>query len=79
MDAKCTPEKQGPEDGVSIDLVLPGGTNINVKMAGPTLQALCTLLNQLREHATWGPVPSVNEATIFGEEIKKESAKHSVH
>ena len=44
---------------LSLDLVLPGGANINLKMAGPTLQAMCLLLNQLREHAAWGEVPKV--------------------
>lgn len=79
MDAKCTPEKQGSEDGVSLDLVLPGGANINVKMAGPTLQALCALLNQLREHAVWGAVPSVAEAATRGADNIKEGIKPSVH
>ena len=79
MDAKCTPEKQGLEDGVSLDLVLPGGANLNVKMAGPTLQALCALLNQLREHAVWGPVPSVSKASTANVEIKKEGDKPLMH
>jgi hypothetical protein len=80
MDAKCTPEKQGLEDGVSLDLVLPGGANINVKMAGSTLQAMCILLNQLREHAAWGEVPSVSQVAIHGaDNLKDRTAKPSVH
>lgn len=79
MDAKCTPEKQGLEDGVSLDLVLPGGANINVKMAGPTLQALCTLLNQLREHAVWGPIPLVGGTSTISAEAKKEDNKPLIH
>ena len=79
MNAKYTPEKQGLEDGVSLDLVLPGGANINVKMAGPTLQALCALLNQLRVHAVWGAVPSVGEASTRDADNIKEGAKPSVH
>lgn len=79
MDAKCTPEKQGVEDGVSLDLVLPGGANLNVKMAGPTLQALCALLNQLREHAKWGDVPLVVKSTTGVEIPVQEGKKPSVH
>ena len=66
MDVKCAFEKQGDEDLLSLDLVLPGGANINLKMAGPTLQAMCLLLNQLREHAAWGDVPQVQEVATTG-------------
>ena len=79
MDAKCTLEKQGLEDALSLDLVLPGGANINLKMAGPTLQAMCTLLDQLRGHAAWGEVPEVVEAIAGGEENKNGGNKPLVH
>ena len=79
MDAKCQLEKQGLEDALSLDLVLPGGANINLKMAGPTLQAMCALLNQLREHAQWGEVPAVFEAIALGEDGKQEGDKPLVH
>jgi hypothetical protein len=75
---KCSFEKQDSEDMLSLDLVLPGGANINLKMAGPTLQAMCLLLNQLREHATWGDVPQVMEAVESAED-EQEGAKPSVH
>lgn len=78
VDANCTLEKQGLEDGMSLDLVLPGGANINVKMAGPTLHAMCALLNQLREHASWGEVPLMREAVAGGQDVK-EGHKPSVH
>ena len=78
IDAKCTLEKQGQEDALSLDLVLPGGANINLKMAGPTLQAMCGLLNQLREHAQWGEAPQVIESSEVTE-LAKESKKPSVH
>ncbi len=41
--------REGCQDCVAA--LLDGGANINLKMAGPTLQAMCLLLNQLREHA----------------------------
>jgi hypothetical protein len=72
MDVKCSLEKQDSEDMLLLDLVLPGGANINLKMAGPTLQAMCLLLNQLRVHASWGDVPQVQEvATTATEELEK--------
>jgi len=74
MDVKCALEKQGLEDVLSLDLVLPGGANINLKMAGQTLQAMCLLLNQLREYAAWGDVPQVREA-IVGNSPEGDSAK----
>jgi hypothetical protein len=79
MDAKCTLDKQDLEDALSLDLVLPGGANINVKMAGSTLQAMCTLLNQLREHAAWGEVPQVIEANLVKQDTVTEGKKPSVH
>jgi hypothetical protein len=79
MDAKCKLEKQGLEDALSLDLVLPGGANINLKMAGPTLQAMCALLNQLREHAQWGEVPEVLEAVAPSKDGKQEGNKPLVH
>jgi hypothetical protein len=74
IDVKCALEKQGEEDLLSLDLVLPGGANINLKMARPTLEAMCLLLNQLREHAGWGEVPQVQEVAntpASGEDTKK--------
>ncbi|QWC96193.1 hypothetical protein G6733_05560 [Polynucleobacter paneuropaeus] len=73
MDVKCTLEKQGLEDLLSMDLVLPGGANINLKMAGPTLQAMCVLLNQLREHALWGEVPQVLDVAISGSNTETDT------
>jgi len=64
MDVKCFLEKQELEDVLSLDLVLPGSANINLKLAGQTLHAMCSLLNQLREHAAWGDVPQVQDAAV---------------
>jgi hypothetical protein len=79
MDVKCSLEKHEQEDVLSLDLVLPGGANINLKMAGPTLQAMCALLNQLREHAQWGEVPVVLEAAVAKQDLESESKKPLVH
>jgi hypothetical protein len=79
MDAKCTLDRQGLEDALSLDLVLPAGANSNLKMAGPTLQAMGALLNQLREHAQWGEVPQVIEANLVKQDAVTESKKPSIH
>jgi hypothetical protein len=78
MDVKCSFEKQDSEDMLSLDLVLPGGANINLKMAGPTLQAMCLLLNQLREHAAWGDVPPVQDVAATGQ-ASNEAKKPLMH
>ena len=45
----------GQEEAVlSLDFSLPGGANLNLKLDSNTLQAMCTLLDQLREQAKWG-------------------------
>jgi len=79
MDVKCSFEKQGLEDGLSLDLVLPGGANINLKMAGATLQAMCLLLNQLREHASWGAVPQVHDVATTTPTDTDKSTKPLMH
>jgi hypothetical protein len=79
MDVKCALEKQGLEDILSLDLLLPGGANINLKMAGSILQAVCVLLNQLREHAAWGDMPKLvdnNTAVIQTEKSDKTPSFH---
>ncbi|MBU3615435.1 hypothetical protein ICN46_11090 [Polynucleobacter sp. Latsch14-2] len=42
------------DDNLSIDFTLPGGANINLKLAGNILQTMCVLLDQLRQQAGWG-------------------------
>ena len=67
MDVTCALTKNGEklaqisdvndgeiDDNLSLDFVLPGGANINIKLAGNTLQTMCVLLDQLRLQAGWG-------------------------
>jgi hypothetical protein len=79
MDVQCALEKQGSEDVLSLDLVLPGGANINLKMAGTTLQAMCLLLNQLREHASWGSVPQVQDIATAAPVNSDKVSKLLIH
>jgi len=42
------------DDVLSLDFMLPGGANLNLKLAVNLLQAMCVLLDQLRQQAGWG-------------------------
>jgi hypothetical protein len=79
MDVKCSLEKESLEDLLSLDLILPGGANINLKLAGSILHGMCSLLHQLREHASWGDVPLVVDQAANEQKNEKEGIKPSVH
>jgi len=79
IDVKCALEKQGSDEVLSMDLLLPGNANINLKLAGPILQAMCILLSQLREHASWGPVPHVQDVAATAPTNISEGSKSSMH
>jgi hypothetical protein len=42
------------QDIISIDFSLPGGANLNLKLAGTMVRAITLLLDQLRQQAGWG-------------------------
>ena len=44
----------GNQDIISIDFVLPGGANLNLKLASTMVRAINLLLDQLRQQAGWG-------------------------
>lgn len=54
MDAKCEVEKSGEEDVFSLDLVLPGGGNVNLKLATPIMKKVTLLLEEANTQAQWG-------------------------
>lgn len=59
VDVKCSLVKEGLENVLLLDLILPAGGILNLKMAGNTLHAMWVLLNQLSIHANW-VLPSVS-------------------
>ena len=94
MDVTCSLTKNGEKldqmsdarDGeinndLSIDFVLPGGTNINIKIAENTLQTMCVLLGQLRMQAGWGEaiLQSTNSTIEEQNSVAKSNAKISIH
>jgi hypothetical protein len=67
MDVSCSLLQNNASDGsnsnaitdsnhesISIDFVLPGGANLNLKLASNMVRAITLLLDQLRQQAGWG-------------------------
>lgn len=67
MDVSCSLINQGEKlayiqskkddqitDAVSIDFLLPGGANLNLKLPENLLNSVCILLDQLCKNAGWG-------------------------
>ena len=54
MDVKCTMMQVDNIDVLSMDLVLPGGSNLNLKLTIPILQAMRLLLERFAQQANWG-------------------------
>ena len=80
--AKIEDVKEGEiDDALSVDFALPGGANINLKLAGNTLQTMRILLDQLRQQAGWGEaVMRTNELPVDDEIFQAKShEKISIH
>lgn len=79
-EVKCQTIQEGETDYLSIDLVLPGNGNVNLKLVGSTLQAMCGLLDSLRLTAQWGDytpiMPSVEPAQSGD---ATDQLKHQLH
>ena len=54
MDVKCTMMQVENVDVLSMDLVMPGGSNLNLKLTLPILQTMRLLLERLASQANWG-------------------------
>lgn len=70
---------------LSMDFVLPGGANMNLKLAPNTVQAMCVLLDQLRLKAGWGEAllqtknsPNEVQSEEQSSEVKM-SKNYSIH
>jgi hypothetical protein len=80
--AHMSDEKEGGiDEDLSLDFMLPGGANINMRLAGNTLQTMCVLLDQLRLQAGWGEsiLQSTNSSTEEQNSDAKSSTKISIH
>jgi hypothetical protein len=63
MDVKCALTKEGLDDVLQLDFILPAGGVLNLKMAGNTLHAMGALLTQLSEHANWGVIKTCSTSS----------------
>lgn len=54
VDPKTDAQEHTFDDGISVDFILPGGANLNLKLAGNMMRAMSLLLDQLRQQAGWG-------------------------
>jgi len=54
MDVKCTMMQVENIDVLSLDLVMPGGANLNLKLTVPILQTMRLLLERLAAQGNWG-------------------------
>jgi hypothetical protein len=48
------PKAGGADDAISIDFLLPGGANLNLKLPENLMQGMAVLLDQIRQNAGWG-------------------------
>ena len=54
MDVKCTMTQVDAVDIPSMDLIMPGGANLNLKLTMSILQTMRILLERLAAQANWG-------------------------
>lgn len=69
------------QDIISIDFSLPGGANLNLKLASTMVRAITLLLDQLRQQAGWGEaVLSIkNEKDLASNPQEKNSHSSALH
>lgn len=66
---------------ISIDFSLPGGANLNLKLASTMVRAITLLLDQLRQQAGWGEAVLAikNENDLASNPQKKNSHSSALH
>lgn len=74
-------EEQQIDDAVSIDFVLPGGANLNLKLPENLLNNVRALLDQLRQSAGWGEAVLQEKLTEKSDQNfdLKSSENQSIH
>lgn len=70
MDVRCSMVKESGADFLLMDLILPAGGIMNLKMAGQTLHAMCGLLTQMKDHANWGGIDSATQEALAESSIQ---------
>jgi len=94
MDVTCSLTKNGEklaflektkdgqiDDNLSIDFLLPGGANLNLKLPENLMQGMTILLDQIRQNAGWGEAVLLEKNVEKSEENLdlKSSSNISIH
>ena len=86
MDVKCTILQVEGQDVLSLDLVMPGGANLNLKLTMPIFQTMRLLLERLAAQGNWGQIqiqipnaPAMSDAESETEVPRVGSAKKNWH
>ncbi|MEI6612984.1 hypothetical protein [Polynucleobacter sp.] len=79
MDVKCQLSQESGVDVLSLDFVLPANANLNIKLDGRMLQALCVLLNHLAVNAQWQTSPQLVVSEPEQDPIGKSATKIPLH
>lgn len=69
------------QDIISIDFALPGGANLNLKLASNMVRAITLLLDQLRQQAGWGEavIAIQNDGKTTADLNEKNSHSSALH
>jgi hypothetical protein len=69
------------QDIISIDFALPGGANLNLKLASNMVRAITLLLDQLRQQAGWGEAVFAiqNDGKTTADLNEKNSHSSAIH
>jgi hypothetical protein len=80
-DSNSNAVKSDSHEIISIDFSLPGGANINLKLASTMVRAITLLLDQLRQQAGWGDAVFAikNDGTTDDDLNEKKSHSSALH
>ena len=79
MDVKCQLTNESGADVLSLDFILPGNANLNLKLDGRMLQALCVLLNHLVVNAQWQTPSQLPAGEPEQVSLEKSATKIPLH
>jgi hypothetical protein len=78
--SKSTAKTDSNHEIMSIDFALPGGANLNLKLASTMVRAITLLLDQLRQQAGWGELVLANGSeTVANSAHGSASLKTPIH
>jgi hypothetical protein len=75
------PKEGAINDALSIDFLLPGGANLNLKLPENLMQGMAVVLDQIRQNAGWGEavLASNNNEKVEGNIPANSNKSISIH